>query len=581
MVVDLRRRLERLQLFQQSLPQGHLCLINRNTEDLFSSYSDRENDLFEWIGFKGSSGQLCIERQRVRFYVDGRYLQTANKQYEGTAVEVVEPSGREAFLDDLRTWGLENEHYAVIELDGRKWPAQIIEKWKTALGGKVKWKDRRWLDEEAKPLHRSDLDLLEFDEKPSSRLKRIQSNMDEGELHVLLCSDDVAWLFQARSNDYDYRRSVSGVILLGKQYAALFRDMKQEEVMRLSKERKGWRVIGNRGLWKEAVDAVLKKNKEVKVVLPFHQRPGAMSWSDFRRLREDDQSYPLVLNDRTLVERGRLNKNPAEIKSLSDKTSNLAMIMRESIEHCQRSLDRGERLSEIDLCCWIETRAKEAHQAIRLSFPLIVSSGNHTSLPHHHPTAKVIEKGDLVMLDLGFYFGDGGYATDATRCFLAGADSEATTRMKDVFSLVLRGFLRQWGASFFEGEMKARELDALARDLLNREAPEGYAFIHGTGHGLGISDHELGLTIGPSSGITLRENYVYSLEPGLYQERPTVDQKDNFGVRFEDVVVVEKRGESLRHRSLCPMDFDTRLLDLSQLDHSDLAYLEDYRSELL
>jgi len=576
--VDLRRKLERIQAFQNSLPDGHLYLINRNTEDLFSSYSERENDLFEWIGFKGSSGQLCIDNERARFYVDGRYTRTAREQYEGTFMEVVKNSGQEAFLEDLRLWSIENKNYAVIELDGRKWPAQTIEAWRESLGGLIRWKDRRLLAGEQKKSTLSPLELVEFDEKPSKRLKRVQENLGEGELHVILCTDDVSWLFQARSNDYDYRRSMSGVVLLGKQYAALFRDMGQEEVRRLAARREGWRIIGNRELWKEAVDAVLQKNTEVNVVLPYHQRPGAMSWSDYLRLKEDEQDYPLELRDRTVVERGRLNKNSLELKSLSELTSKLSMIMSEAISYCQGRVDASDELTELELCEWIEARAKDAHEAIRLSFPLIVSSGENTALPHHHPTERKITQGDLVMLDLGFYFGEGGYATDATRCFLAGTHAQPDQEMKKVYTLVLTAFLRQWGEVFLPGEIKARELDAKARDYLNAEGPEGYIFSHGTGHGLGISDHELGLTIGPSSGITLRENYVYSLEPGLYQENQTGDLTMDFGVRIEDVVVVEKYGDKLRHRSLCPMTFDSRLIERSLMDDSDQKLMTQYLS---
>jgi len=352
------------------------------------------------------------------------------------------------------------------------------------------------------------------------------------------------------------------------------------EVNNLSKARKGWRIIGSRDLWKEAVDAVLKKNREVKVVLPYHQRPGATSWSDFMRLREDGQDVPLDLRDRTIVERGRLNKNPAEVKVLERSTAKLGVIMKEAMEHCQGCLHGGKTLSERDLCNWIETRAKEVHGAMRLSFPLIVSAGEHTAFPHHQPTDRRINKGELVLLDLGFYFDEGGYATDATRCFLGGKDAEATPGMKQIYTLVLRGFLKQWGCTFLELKLKAKGLDAMARSLFLEQAPPGFVFSHGTGHGLGISDHELGLTIGPSSAITLRENYVYSLEPGLYHDSTTGDPQEDFGVRIEDVVIVEKREGVLGHRSLCPMSLDERLIDRSRMDDSEVAILNLYLSKV-
>lgn len=576
MDVDLRRRLERLSLFQQGLPKGHLCLINRNTENLFSSYSERENDLFEWIGFKGSSGHLCIEENEVRLYVDGRYIQTALRQYGETPIKLVNPGPNRSLLQDLRSWSQEHDSYAVVELDGRKWSAQVVEAMKKDLGGHISWRDRPLLRDEKPRKISSSIDLLAFDEEPAARLKRVQSNLEEGELHVILCTDDISWLFQARSDDYDYRRSMSGVVLLGRQYAALFRDMSQGEVIRLSKERADWRIIGRRDLWKDAVDAVMKKNRDVRIILPYHQRPGSMSWSDYQRLKEDGQDYPLELRDRTVVERGRLNKNSKELGSLTESSISLSKVMGEAMEYCHQLVDGDESISECELRDWIEDRARTEHGAVRLSFPLIVSSGDHTSFPHHQPTDRIIRSGDLVMLDLGFYFGEGCYATDATRCFIAGKDAIINQKMRKVSTLVMIAFLRQWGKVFGVESLKARDLDSLARDFLGESAPQGFEFSHGTGHGLGICDHELGLTIGPSSGITLRENYVYSLEPGLYQQQPEGDSDSDFGVRFEDIVVVEREGDELSHRSLCPMGFDERLIDRSLMDDSDSILLDRY-----
>jgi Xaa-Pro aminopeptidase len=81
--------------------------------------------------------------------------------------------------------------------------------------------------------------------------------------------------------------------------------------------------------------------------------------------------------------------------------------------------------------------------------------------------------------------------------------------------------------------VKAREIDAAARGVIER-AGYGQAFVHRTGHGLGLAGHEPPY-ITAADEFVLDEGMVFSIEPGIYLP-------GRFGVRLEEIVVVTASG---------------------------------------
>ena len=166
---------------------------------------------------------------------------------------------------------------------------------------------------------------------------------------------------------------------------------------------------------------------------------------------------------------------------------------------------------------------------------VIVGSGPNGASPHHHLSDRVIQPGDVVVVDIGGPVAT-GYNSDSTRTYVMGEPLHS-----DVVQTyeVLRAAQRAAVGSVRPG-MAAQEVDAVARELISA-AGFGAYFIHRTGHGIGLDVHEEPYIV-RGNGMRLEPGMAFSVEPGIYLP-------GRWGIRIEDIVVVTEHGvESLNNR---------------------------------
>jgi Xaa-Pro aminopeptidase len=166
---------------------------------------------------------------------------------------------------------------------------------------------------------------------------------------------------------------------------------------------------------------------------------------------------------------------------------------------------------------------------------VIVGSGPNGASPHHDVSDRVIERGDVVVVDIGGPIPE-GYNSDSTRTYAIGEPRDA-----DVTATygVLQEAQRAAVAAVRPG-VTAESIDAAARDLIS-QAGFGEQFIHRTGHGIGLDVHEEPYII-KGNDLLLEPGMTFSVEPGIY--RP-----GRWGARIEDIVVVTADGvEPLNQR---------------------------------
>ncbi len=222
----------------------------------------------------------------------------------------------------------------------------------------------------------------------------------------------------------------------------------------------------------------------------------------------------------------RARKDPAEVGAL--RTAALAA------DRVAAQLHKGEipliGHTEADVSADISRRLlAEGHSHVNFA---IVAAGDHASSPHHHAGPRVIQAGEVVLCDFGGSYpmaeGEPGYCSDITRCVYTG---EPPADFAELYAVLWEA----QAAAVAAGEVgtPAEAVDAAARDVIT-EAGFGEYFIHRTGHGIGIFEHEDPYIV-EGNGVPLEAGNAFSIEPGIYIP-------GRFGARLEDIVVATDGG---------------------------------------
>ncbi|MCB1004521.1 MAG: aminopeptidase P family protein, partial [Acidimicrobiales bacterium] len=201
----------------------------------------------------------------------------------------------------------------------------------------------------------------------------------------------------------------------------------------------------------------------------------SVTWAQTRRF--DDDWFPdatLVPTD-GLVESLRIVKDAGEVARI-EAAAHLADA---ALAEVRPLLLDGPTEAELGLALDTAIRRRGAEGT---SFETIVASGPNGAKPHHRPGPRPIGEGDLVVLDFGALVD--GYCSDMTRTLMVGEPSPTQQRMLDVVTASQRA-----GVAAVAPDVATAAVDAACRSVID-EAGWGDAFVHGTGHGVGLQIHE-------------------------------------------------------------------------------------------
>ena len=283
--------------------------------------------------------------------------------------------------------------------------------------------------------------------------------------------------------------------------------------------------------WSEAEDPIEKAtafaNTPAKVAVGDHM------WSTF--LVRFQRSWPHTswLPASELTTELRMRKDTDEIEALRQASHAVDRAMARIPGEVEFS-GRTERLVARDLA---EIVVAEGHEVAEFT---IVASGPNGASPHHEPTDRTIEKGDLLVCDYGGRWS--GYYSDSSRTFVVG---EPTSKQAEIHSVVLAA--NEAGRNAVAPRTPCEEIDRAARRVIV-EAGFGEYFIHRTGHGIGLEVHEHPYIV-EGNHQELEAGMAFSIEPGIYVP-------GECGVRIEDIVVCNEQGVETLNRS------DRRLVEV-------------------
>ena len=165
----------------------------------------------------------------------------------------------------------------------------------------------------------------------------------------------------------------------------------------------------------------------------------------------------------------------------------------------------------------------EGHQRVNFA---IVAAGANAASPHHHASDRVIRDGEIVLCDFGGTMD--GYCSDITRCVFLGDPPAEVAEAYEV--------LREaQAAAVLAGTVgtPCEEVDRVARRIISA-AGYGEYFMHRTGHGIGMEEHEDPYMV-EGNGLPLEPGHAFSVEPGIYLP-------GRWGMRLEDIVVATDSG---------------------------------------
>ncbi|MCQ4213605.1 aminopeptidase P family protein [Streptomyces longispororuber] len=156
----------------------------------------------------------------------------------------------------------------------------------------------------------------------------------------------------------------------------------------------------------------------------------------------------------------------------------------------------------------------------------VVGSGPNGANPHHEASDRVIQDGDMVVLDFGGL--KHGYGSDTTRTVHVGEPTAEERRVHDVVREAQTA-----ACDAVRPGIACQDVDRVARKVIT-DAGYGEYFIHRTGHGIGVTTHEPPYMI-EGEEQELVPGMCFSVEPGIYLP-------GRFGVRIEDIVTVTEDG---------------------------------------
>jgi len=257
--------------------------------------------------------------------------------------------------------------------------------------------------------------------------------------------------------------------------------------------------------------AVIKRKRLKKIGF----ESSSLHYEDYAKLERELDLHPIG----QVIEEQRMVKSASEIELIRRSVATNSEAYSKTIRRVHAGAREMDIAAELDY----QMRALGAEKA---AFETIVAAGVRSALPHAHPTPHRLGENELLLIDMGA--SQDGYASDMTRVAHTG---EPPKRVLRLYKAVLEAQLAAL-RSIKDG-VTTGAVDAAARGVLKRYELDR-AFVHSTGHGLGLEIHEPP-RIARKDKTKLRAGMAITIEPGVY-----IDGVG--GIRIEDTVLVTEHG---------------------------------------
>lgn len=530
-----------------------------------------------WLsGFNGSAGSLVITQNFAGLWTDSRYWVQAQTDLADSGF-VLMPWGDGHTLDMVDWVAEQLSAGQVVAFDGlvvarsqaQQWQAMTQEKGLILKDEQdllaTIWQDRPALPSAPLYVHSSPFcSRLVSENLEAVRIKMRQLG---AEAHLLSSLDDIAWLFNLRGSDVEYNPVFLAHALIQMDKVFLFVDpTKISAQVAHHLYQHDIEVVA----YDQLATALQQLPAQLVLLInPHTVTAGIVDYAAQTVLLEQP-------NPTTLL---KACKTTAEIQQIRQTMEYDGAALCEFFAWFEKTVS-CRSVSELEVDQEITAARARQPNFISASFGTIAAFGANGAMPHYQATAQSYDEisGDgLLLIDSGGQYLGG--TTDITRVVAVGT---VKNEQKRDYTLVLKGMIALSMAVFAKG-ITGQQLDVVARMPLWQA---GVDFGHGTGHGVGyfLNVHEGPQSISwrtraGSQPQALQPGMVTSNEPGLYRA-------GQWGIRIENLIVCVEHlhnefAELLAFETLTLCPIDTRCIDLSLLNQTELDWLNQYHQHVL
>ena len=526
-------------------------IVPKNDE-FFAEYIPDYNDRLNFIsGFSGSFGFALILKRNNYLFVDGRYTLQANNQ-SGKIFKVFT-------IPDKMPSDVLKRKKLLIGFD----PNLFTKKSLSFFFGKNKFKYKpiniNLIDEIWK--RRTNVKENKFfklpdssvSEKHQSKINRVTNflNRKKSDFLFITASENNAWLLNIRGRDTKYTPIPYSYILIDKNKNIKFFCNKKKITPSLRKCFKKIEFLE----MKNCIKVLSKINKKKFVI-----DKNSCSYFFETIIQKNNK----ILNYHDPIYFFKAVKGKQEIENIKKAHIYDGAALTKYLFWLKKNFYK-KNITEISASHKLLKFRKKNKKFKFLSFPTISGTGPNGAIIHYKATKetnKKLKKGDIYLVDSGGQYEFG--TTDVTRTVSL---KNTNKRIKDIFTRVLKGHIAV--ANFkLKKNTSGSKIDNGARKYLKQI---GLNYAHGTGHGVGyfLNVHEGPHAISKRNKVYFRKGMIVSNEPGYYE-------KNNFGIRIENLIFVKKNRNKMSFENLTMAPIEKDLILRERLDANEIKWLNNY-----
>ena len=519
-------------------------------DDYFTEYS-KINRLKIISNFSGSAGLAIILKDKNYLFTDGRYtIQSQIECGKNFSIHGFEKLINCSLFKNLKL-GIDPKLFTNIQIKNY-----------FLKNNTVKYIYNNLIDEIKK---QKQIPIIPFfslhknivGESTKSKINKISKYLKKNKSDYIFISapENVAWILNIRGGDGPNSPIPNSRLIISKE----------KKIILISNIEKCKKLVKNKVI---KINQILNNEK-------FHKEIFKLNGSNFI---VDDKSCSIFYEDLIKSKFKIIGREDPTylLKAIKNKTEISNMINAHIIDgvaltkfiYWIKKINK-KKITEVEAAKKLERFRKLNKNFLYPSFDTIAGSGKNGAIVHYRANknnCKIINKKDIFLCDSGGQYKYG--TTDVTRtlCF-----SNQNQNIKNIFTKVLKGHIAV-ATTNINKDNNGKKIDKRARKFL-KESNLDYQ--HGTGHGVGffLNVHEGPQSITKINKIQIKEGMILSNEPGYYK-------KNNYGIRIENLVYVNKKNRNLYFENLTMAPIEKDLINYNLLSSSEKNYLFRYHLDV-